>query len=130
MLDLPLKRAGAPPTLVFLYGPPAVGKLTVARALARRLPFKVLHNHATIDPILPFFEYGSRPFWEVAGRLRTHIVDVAAQEGVDLVYTRYDLTTPISGRASLTFDTSQLSADTVADRIIAHLDSLTTPATV
>ena len=36
------------PRLVFLYGPPAVGKLTVARAIAAREPFKILHNRLTL----------------------------------------------------------------------------------
>jgi ATP-dependent 26S proteasome regulatory subunit len=35
------------PRLVFLYGPPAVGKLTVAKAIADRRPFTILHNHLT-----------------------------------------------------------------------------------
>lgn len=35
--------------LVFLYGPPAVGKLTVAQALAQKTSFKVLHNHLVND---------------------------------------------------------------------------------
>jgi len=33
--------------LVFIYGPPAVGKLTVANALAKVTGFKVFHNHLT-----------------------------------------------------------------------------------
>lgn len=87
MIDPSPASTPAKPTLVVLYGPPAVGKLTIARELAKRHPFKLLHNHATIDPVLPFFEYGSRPFWQVVGRLRQHIVEVAAREGVDLIYT-------------------------------------------
>ena len=54
----------AAPRLVFLYGPPAVGKLTVARAIADRLPFKILHNHVTIDAVKEVLPFGSDPFWE------------------------------------------------------------------
>ena len=75
------------PRLVFLYGPPAVGKLTVARAIARREPFRILHNHLTIDPVTEVLPYGSEAFWRVVGQFRRTLVAAAADEGVDLIYT-------------------------------------------
>ncbi len=42
--------------LVYLYGPPAVGKLTIATELARRTGFKVFHNHLSIDCVKPVFD--------------------------------------------------------------------------
>lgn len=47
--------------LVFLYGPPGVGKLTVARDLAGLTNFKVFHNHLTISLALSVFPFGSAP---------------------------------------------------------------------
>jgi hypothetical protein len=73
--------------LVFLYGPPAVGKLTVAQELARRRSFRVLHNHVTIDAVATVLPFGTDTFWAVVGRLRRDLVDAAAREGIDLVYT-------------------------------------------
>jgi hypothetical protein len=75
------------PRLVFLYGPPAVGKLTVARALAAREPFKILHNHLTIDPVTEVLPFGTEAFWQVVGAFRRNLVAAAAQEGIDLIYT-------------------------------------------
>jgi hypothetical protein len=75
------------PQLVFLYGPPAVGKLTVAEELARRRPFRVLHNHVTIDAVLTVLPFGTNAFWHVVGRFRRDLVNAAAREGIDLVYT-------------------------------------------
>jgi shikimate kinase len=72
---------------VFLYGPPAVGKLTVARAIADRLPVRVLHNHVTIDAVTEVLSYGSPTFWRVVGRFRRDLVAAAAEEGIDLIYT-------------------------------------------
>jgi deoxyadenosine/deoxycytidine kinase len=48
--------------LVFIYGPPAAGKLTVARELARRTGFKILHNQLTINCLVSVFPWGSAPF--------------------------------------------------------------------
>src|SRR3954452_8967264 len=83
----PHTRGVASPSLVFLYGPPAVGKLTVARAIADRLPFKILHNHVTIDAVTEVLPFGSDTFWRVVGRFRRALVTAAADENIDLIYT-------------------------------------------
>ena len=79
----------APPTplCVFLYGPPAVGKLTVAKALAARRDFRVLHNHVTLDAVAEVLPFGSEAFWAVVGRFRRDLVESAADARIDLVYT-------------------------------------------
>lgn len=41
--------------LVFIYGPPAVGKLTVAKELASATGYKLFHNHLTYDFIHGIF---------------------------------------------------------------------------
>ena len=40
------------PTLCLVYGPPAVGKLTVAKEIAARTGYRLVHNHVSIDPVL------------------------------------------------------------------------------
>ena len=75
------------PRFVFLYGPPAVGKLTVAQAIALREPFKIVHNHLTIDPVAEVLAYGTETFWRVVGNFRRSLVTAAADEGIDLIYT-------------------------------------------
>jgi hypothetical protein len=47
---------------VFIYGPPAVGKLTVGRALAARTGWRLFHNHLTVDLVLSVYEFGSPGF--------------------------------------------------------------------
>lgn len=42
-----------------LYGPPAVGKLTVAQALSARTGLRVLHNHLFVDLSHALFGYGT-----------------------------------------------------------------------
>jgi len=82
-----MSKASAGPLLIFLYGPPAVGKLTVARAIAQRRDFRVLHNHITFDPVAEVLPIGTPTFWATLDNVRLELVTAAAREGIDLVYT-------------------------------------------
>jgi hypothetical protein len=48
--------------LVFIYGLPATGKLTVAQELAKLTGYKLFHNHMVVDLLLSSFEFGSVQF--------------------------------------------------------------------
>lgn len=48
--------------LIFLYGMPGIGKLTVARELSKLTDFKLFHNHLTVDLVTSLFEFGSESF--------------------------------------------------------------------
>lgn len=41
--------------LLFLFGPQAVGKMTVGQELTRITPLRLFHNHMTIEPVLSIF---------------------------------------------------------------------------
>jgi chloramphenicol 3-O-phosphotransferase len=51
--------------LIFIYGLPASGKLTVANQLASLTGYRVFHNHLTVDLLLPVFDFGSPSFVEL-----------------------------------------------------------------
>jgi predicted kinase len=72
---------------VFLYGPPAAGKLTVARRLASQYGLKLLDNHLTADVAGRLFEFGTKPFVELVDRLRKELTLTAARHGIDVVST-------------------------------------------
>lgn len=74
-------------TLALLYGPPAVGKLTVATELSRLTGSKVFHNHTSIDLAETFFERGTPSFGRVVHGLRRLIFEEAARGDVDLIFT-------------------------------------------
>jgi hypothetical protein len=76
-----------PVKLLFIYGPPAVGKLTVANEVARLTGFKVFHNHLSIDAIEPVFAFGTLPFAKLVSLIRIETVTEAARQNVDLIYT-------------------------------------------
>ncbi len=73
--------------LIFLYGPPAVGKLTVATELGRLTSFAVFDNHLSLDCVLPVFGFGTPPLVKLVGRIRLDVIEEAAREGVDLIFT-------------------------------------------
>ena len=66
--------------LVFIYGPAAAGKLTVARELGQKTGFPVFHNHLVVDMLLAVFEFGSPPFVELREATWVQVVERAAQE--------------------------------------------------
>lgn len=47
-------------TFVLLFGPQAVGKMTVGQELAKKTNLKLFHNHMTIELLAPLFEFNSK----------------------------------------------------------------------
>ena len=80
--DLDLKR------LLVIFGPPAVGKMTVGREIQRRTGLPLFHNHMAIEPALRFFEFGSEPFGKLVNTLRRALFQaVADSELPGLIFT-------------------------------------------
>ena len=72
---------------ILLYGPPAAGKLTVARFLASQYGLKLLDNTLTIEVVLRLFDFRTEPFGALVERLRWELFDAAAGAGLDVVST-------------------------------------------
>lgn len=89
---------GHEPVLVYLYGPPVVGKLTVARQLAELSGLALFHNHLTVNAITPVFPIGSDPFIAVVHRLRLDVFETAASVGESLIFTNSSLWSGSDGR--------------------------------
>jgi shikimate kinase len=74
---------------IFLYGPPGVGKLSVANELSKITGYKVFHNHITITPARILFGFESegfeskdldlKGFRKLLYRFRVDAVEVAAE---------------------------------------------------
>src|SRR6267378_7593760 len=73
--------------LVFLHGPPAVGKLTVARELAGLTGFRLFHNHLTVDLVSSLFPFGSEPFILLREQIWLSVFGEAARQKVSLIFT-------------------------------------------
>ena len=74
-------------TLLFVFGPPAVGKMTVGRAIADASGFRLFHNHHLLEPLLDVFDYGTPPFNRLLAEFRLRVLEEAADSGTDIVYT-------------------------------------------
>jgi shikimate kinase len=74
-------------TLLFVFGPPAVGKMTVGRAIADASDFRLFHNHHVIEPLLDVFAFESPAFQTLMGEFRQRVLEEAAAADVDLVFT-------------------------------------------
>jgi hypothetical protein len=73
--------------LVFLHGPPAVGKLTIARELAALTSFRLFHNHLTVDLVSSLFPFGSEPFMLLREQIWLAAFAEAARNNVSLIFT-------------------------------------------
>jgi hypothetical protein len=78
---------GRGPRHVLIYGPPAAGKLTVATRLADLYDVRVLDNHASIDPALRLFSFGTTEFAQLVEEIRVALIGAAARAGIDIVST-------------------------------------------
>ena len=73
---------------VVLFGPPAVGKMTVGHELAKLTGLKLFHNHMSIDLALNFFEFGQPPFHRLVREFRRLVFEeVAASDLPGLIFT-------------------------------------------
>lgn len=71
--------------LIFLHGAPAVGKLTVAKALLRLVPARLMDNHAAIDLARTIFDFGAPGFWELVHAARCAALSAAGEHNVPLL---------------------------------------------
>ena len=74
--------------LIFIYGMPAVGKLTVAQELAAITGYRLFHNHLVVDLLLTVFEFGSPQFVALREEFWLSIFQQAARSGLSgMIFT-------------------------------------------
>ncbi len=73
---------------VLLFGPQAVGKMTVGQELANVTDLKLFHNHMTIDLVSPFFGYGTEEGKRLVQLFRQEIFEaVSKSELYGMIFT-------------------------------------------
>jgi tRNA uridine 5-carbamoylmethylation protein Kti12 len=67
--------------LIFLYGPPGVGKLTVSKELEKRIGFTIFHNHLVNDVIASVISHENPDFNKQKERLYLEMISLGAKHG-------------------------------------------------
>jgi shikimate kinase len=73
--------------LIVLYGPPAAGKYTIAKALSEKTEYKFFHNHLTVDLLKSVFTFGTPDFFRLSQKIRLDIFEQAAKENISIIFT-------------------------------------------
>ena len=75
--------------LVFIHGPPSVGKLGVARKLSRLTGYKLFHNHLTLDLIDSIFDCNNPIYWKLVDKIRLDIFEKTNQSDINGIIFTY-----------------------------------------
>jgi hypothetical protein len=74
--------------LIILYGPPAVGKLTIAEKLAESTGYKIFQNNPTVHAVVPIFDFGTPEFIRSLEQIRLTLLEEAARSNMGgLIFT-------------------------------------------
>ena len=68
--------------LVLLFGPQAVGKMTVGQELTNITDLKLFHNHMTIDLVSHFFDYSTKEGKRLVNLFRQEIFEEASKSNL------------------------------------------------
>jgi len=73
--------------LIFIYGPPAVGKLTIAERLSAETGIALFHNHLTRDLVKDIYEDELTDNYELVTKIRIDVLEHCAKNDTDLIFT-------------------------------------------
>lgn len=73
--------------VLFIYGPVASGKLTIARLVAERTGLPLFHNHLIVDAVAAVFPFGSPEFIRLREHFWMETLSTAAEARQSLIFT-------------------------------------------
>ncbi len=73
--------------LIFIYGPPASGKLTIAEILSERTGIPLFHNHLSRDLVKDIYGDQLRDNYGLVDRIRFDVFDYCSKNQTDLIFT-------------------------------------------
>jgi hypothetical protein len=65
--------------LLVIFGPPAVGKMTVGDEITKLTGMPLFHNHLSIEPIIRFFPFGTPPFHRLVDSFRRNLIQEVSE---------------------------------------------------
>ncbi|MDZ5473102.1 AAA family ATPase [Bacillus sp. 31A1R] len=73
---------------VLIFGPQAVGKMTVGHELRKITDLKLFHNHMTIELVHPLFDYGTKEGKRLVSLFRQEIFrEMAKSDQYGIIFT-------------------------------------------
>ena len=75
------------PVVIFIYGQIAVGKLTVAKILSKKLGYKLTHNHSLNDFVDEVFTRGMNAHNSIIEKIRYDLLENAVKAKINFVTT-------------------------------------------
>ena len=73
---------------ILLFGPPAVGKMSVGLEIEAKTGIKLFHNHQTIELVIKYFDFGTPPFKTLVHSFRKQLFsEVAKSDLRGLIFT-------------------------------------------
>jgi AAA domain len=73
---------------IIIFGPSAVGKMSVGQALADMTDMKLFHNHMSIEAVRPIFDFGTPQFNRLVSMIRLETMKEAAKSDlIGLIFT-------------------------------------------
>jgi hypothetical protein len=73
---------------VLIFGPQAVGKMTVGQELEKITELKLFHNHMTIELVSHFFSYGTETGKSLVGLFRREIFEAVSKSDLEgMIFT-------------------------------------------
>jgi len=68
--------------LVVLFGPPAVGKMSVGKALCEQTGFRLFHNHLLTEPLSTILDWETAEFKKLVKDVRLRVFEAAANSDI------------------------------------------------
>lgn len=73
--------------LIFIYGPPATGKLTIATELATLTGYTLFHNHLSLNLAREIFPDFDDKLFDLVHEIRLDVFSATAKYGRNLIFT-------------------------------------------
>ena len=71
--------------LILLYGPPASGKLTIAKKLSELTGIPLFHNHLSRDLVENIYGSNFKAHYGLIDTIRYDVIEYNAKQGIDLI---------------------------------------------
>lgn len=112
---------------IVIFGPPAVGKMTVGQELEKITDLKLFHNHESIELVVKYFDFGTKPFNRLNTMIRTEFLKEIAHsdlEGVIFTFVwALDLPKEFEYMAGLLSPFTEVGADIFYIELEADLET-------